>query len=180
MSFTLFILIGVLFTFLCILFRNPIISVVGSHNPFVKKLQETRWMENHWLSGIFVFIMNAFLFFTTGLILYGVIPLAIPFIHFLVMVLAVVLSLYFWVIINQSWQGKKENRLKMGTVGSSFYLMLAVYVGYKLATLEPLFPGDDTFMRAIGLIFVIIVAIVAFATCFIITGIGKNTAEHVR
>lgn len=178
MSFTFIILIGVLLAMLFILFRHPIIEVLGKNNLFKKRLNKTKWFQNHWLSGIFIFFINAFLFFSTGFILYGVVSLTIPYIHLLVMILAVMVSIYFWAVMNQTWQGKKSNRLKMGTIGSSFYLFLAIFLGYKLAILEPLFPGEDTFMRALGLVFAIIVTTVAFATCFIMTGFCKKKVGH--
>ena len=64
----------------------------------------------------------------------------------------------------------------MGTIGSSFYGVLSILFIYWLVTLEPSYPGEDTFMQAIGLMLGTIVTTVAFITCFIITGytaIGK-------
>ncbi|WP_155891086.1 hypothetical protein [Ectobacillus panaciterrae] len=79
-----------------------------------------------------------------------------------------------WVFINRSWQGRRKDRLKMGLLGSSFYLFLVLFILYKWIILKPAFPGDDTFMAAIGLLFGMIVSIVAFITCFSFTAFSKQ------
>lgn len=83
-------------------------------------------------------------------------------------------SIFSWVLINNAWQGTKRNRLKVGAVGSSFYIFLTFIFAYWFVTLKPSYPGEDTFMGAIGLIFAIIVTTVAFITCFVITGFSKR------
>ncbi|WP_246943736.1 hypothetical protein [Bacillus pinisoli] len=173
-------LISVIGILVFIIIRNPIIELLGKNNPMVTRLKRMMWFQNHWFSGIFIFLLNALLFGLTGLILFGITTrLMIPFIHIPIMFGAVILSIYFWSIVNQAWSGKKRDRLKMGTVGSSFYAVLACYFVYELVTLEPLFPGDDTFMAAIGLFFGIIVTTVAFATCLIMTGFRKQKPGDV-
>lgn len=175
MSFIL--LIGILGVLLAIFFKSPIMDMTGKDNKLVDKLKNAKWFQNHWLSGIFLFFMNAILFFSTVLVLFGLMFLLIPNIHLLVMLLAVIGSIFLWIFINKAWQGTKRNRLKMGIVGSSFYIFLTFMFVYWLVTLKPSYPGDDTFMAAIGLDIAIIVTIVAFITCLIITGFSKKGVD---
>jgi hypothetical protein len=172
MSLVLF--IGIIGVVLVLLFKRPLIERLGENNRLVGKLKHARWFQNHWLAGIFLFVMNGFLFFITCLVLYGLMYFLIPFVHLFVMLFAVIVSILLWLVLNKSWQGTKSNRLKMSMVGSSFYLFLTFIFVYLYVTLEPSYPGEDTFMRAIGLMFSIIVAIVAFITCFVITGFTKK------
>ncbi|WP_028392655.1 hypothetical protein [Bacillus cihuensis] len=174
---SLILLIGILGVSLVILFKHPIIDSFGN-NKLVHKLKNTMWFQNHWLSGIFLFVMNAVLLSSTCLVLYMLMFFFIPFLHILVMVFAVIGSIFLWIVINKAWQGTKSNRLKMGAVGSSFYIFLTLVFVYWFVTLKPSYPGEDTFMRAIGLFFAIIVTIVAFITCLVITGYSKKKVAH--
>lgn len=174
MGFSLIILVGLLGVLAMILYKNPIIQGLGSNNKLVNQLKHKAWFQNQWLCGAFLFIVNAVLFFSTGLILYGITFLSIPFIHLGVMFMAVILSVIIWSFVNLAWGGENRERLIMAGVGSSFYLVLSGVFIFQLVTLEPKFPGEDTFMAAIGIMFGIIVTSVAFLTCFIMTGFSKR------
>ena len=62
----------------------------------------------------------------------------------------------------------------MGFIGSSFYAFLLFFFLYKFITLKPAFAGDDTFMAAVDLIFSMIVATVAFMTCFAFMALARK------
>lgn len=176
MSVSLF--IGVLGVFIAILFNGPIKDMFGKDNRLVLKLKNAKWFQNHWIAGIFVFSMNAILFVLTGSLLYLLMFFSIPFVHLLVMVFAVMGSIFSWILINKAWKGTKRNRLKVGAIGSSFYIFLTFIFAYWFVTLKPSYPGEDTFMGAIGLVFAIIVTTVAFITCFVITGFSKKSVAQ--
>ena len=166
-----FCLLGMLF----ILFmKNPIIKMVGDDNVLVNHLKNAKWFQNHWRSGIFLFCLNAVLFFSTIFLLYGFMHFLIPYIHFLVMAMAAILSLYLWIGIGKAWRGTKRNRLKMGALGSSFFILMSLFFLYKLVTIKPLYPGEDLFMREIGLDLAIVVTTVAFISCFLFTGVSHK------
>jgi hypothetical protein len=65
----------------------------------------------------------------------------------------------------------------MASIGSSFYLLLGIFFLYKYMNLKPSYPGDDTFMAGIGLLFGIIVTLVAWITCFIFTALINKKRE---
>ena len=167
-------LIGILGLLLVISHKSPIIDIIEKSNKLVNNLKSAKWFRNYLLSGIFLFVMNAVLFFLTVLVLYILMYFLIPFVHFLVMFFAVIGSIFLWIVINKAWQGTKRDRLKIGIFGSSFYIFLTVIFLYRLVTLKPSYPGDDTIMGSIGLVFAIIVTLVAFTTCLVITGFSKN------
>ena len=79
-----------------------------------------------------------------------------------------------WVIIHKAWQGTNRNRLKVGAIGSSFYVLLAMVFMYWTWTLEPSYPGEDTFMKGLGLMVGVFIATVAGVSCFIFTGFSKK------
>ncbi|WP_428910830.1 hypothetical protein [Niallia sp. Krafla_26] len=170
---SLILLMGMIGILLVLFLKRPIIDTIAKDNKIVYKFQNANWFQNHWLSGLFLFGLNAVLFFSTVLILYLFMFLFIPFVHFFVMLLAVMISIYVWIIIHKSWKGTKRNRLKLGAVGSSFYLFLTMMFVFWLVTLTPSYPGDDTFMGAVGLVFAMIVTSMAFVTCMVITGFSK-------
>ncbi len=172
----LILLIGLLGVGLVLFFQRPIIDMLSEDHTLVHKLKDSTWFQNHWLSGIFLFLMNGFLFFSTGLVLYLSMYLFIPYVHLLVMFCAVIASIFLWILIHKAWQGTKRNRLKIGMIGSSFYIFLTCIFIYWLMTLKPSYPGEDTFMGAIGLVFAIIVTAIAFITCFVITGFQRESS----
>lgn len=176
MSMSSLLLIGVIGVFLVLIFKKPILNVFGENHKFVDRLRNAKWFQNYWLSGIFLFVLNAVLFFSTVLVLYGLMQLLIPFVHIIVMFLAVIGSIFSWFMINKAWVGVRSNRLKMAAIGSSFYIFLTSLFVYRFVTLKPSYPGEDTFMAAIGLGFAINVTTVAFITCFVITGFSKTKA----
>ncbi|EKN66671.1 hypothetical protein BABA_14477 [Neobacillus bataviensis LMG 21833] len=167
-------LIGLIGVILVMFLKNPIISTLGDNNKVVRNLRSTKWFQNHWVTGIFLFFMNGVLFFSTCLILFVFMHFMIPYIHLLVMFLAVIGSIFLWMLINNAWQGTRRNRLKMGVVGSSFYIFLTIIFIYMFLSLKPSYPGEDTFMRAFGILFAIIVTTAAFITCFVITGFSRR------
>ncbi|WP_462413562.1 hypothetical protein [Neobacillus sp. Marseille-QA0830] len=170
-----------LFGIITVLFlKKPIIGMLQENNRMLQMLGRAKWYQNHWFAGAFLFGMNAALFGLTILILLLLSYFIIPFVHLLVLFFAVWGSIMLWVIINKSWQGTKPNRLKLATVGSSFYVLANLSFVYWLVTLEPAYPGEDTFMRSIGLVLAIVVTAVAFIACFIFTGFTKNLGSVKR
>ncbi|HZH62583.1 MAG TPA: hypothetical protein VEY70_24075 [Metabacillus sp.] len=171
---TTLLLFGLIAIMIMMIFKNQIWNIFGERNQLVKKLVQAAWFQNHWLAGLSLFGINAGLFFLTIALLYLLMYLVIPYIHLIIMSLAVIASLYVWIVINKAWGGSQKNRLKLGAVGSSFYLLLTMIFVYMIISLEPNYPGEDTFMRFIGLFFAAFVTIVAFFTCFMITGFSKS------
>lgn len=171
MSLSLFLLLGMIGVAGVILFRRPFLFKMGRNNKLVHLLQQSTWYQNHWLGGGFIFVVNAALFGGVILALFLVTKLTIPFLHLIIMTGGVIGSIVLWTVMNSGWQGSKKNRLKMGLLGSSFYLVVAFVCLYKMITLKPSFPGDDPFMAFIGLLFALFVTTVAFVTCFIFTGL---------
>lgn len=174
MSLTLLIFIGLFGAFFITFLKSSLINLFGENNILLFKLKNAGWFQNYWLAGIFLFFINATLFFSTALLLYAMTYFIIPYVHLLIMTLAVIVSIFLWIIINKAWQGTRKNRLKMGAVGSSFYMILSLMLIYLLVTLEPFYPGEDTFMRAIGLVMGIVVTTVAFISCLIFTGFSNK------
>ncbi|PEC48426.1 hypothetical protein CON00_16070 [Bacillus sp. AFS096315] len=169
---TLFLLCVFILVFIILFKRGAVSSKLSENNKLVFKLKNTSWFQNHLMSGFFLFIMNATLFFTTCLVIYLLTYLLIPFLHLLVMILAIFGSFFLWIIVNKAWQGTNANRIKMSILGSSFYILLSILFLYWLLNLEPSYPGEDLFMSSIGLMFGLIVSIVAFLSCLITTGVS--------
>ncbi|MEH7384167.1 hypothetical protein V7147_01960 [Bacillus sp. JJ1521] len=171
---TLFLLLGILLLMIVGINRNKLGNFIGPNNRIVKKLSGYDWFQNPWLNGLFLFVLNGLLFGTTLLIIYGTGLLMIPYIHLFFMVAAVIVSLVSWMIVLHAWKGNKKGGILRGFIGSSFYLILTLVFVYMIVTLEPQFPGDDTFMAFIGLVMGITVTLVAFITCFLFTGLFEK------
>ena len=171
---TLTLLLGLVLVVILGMYQKKLVGYIGTGNLFVKKLSNYEWFQNPWLSGLFLFILNAILFGSTLLILYGLSFLMIPYIHLFIMAGAVIVSLIVWIILLNAWKGDKKGRVLRGFLGSSFYLILTLIFAYMIVTLEPQFPGDDTFMAFIGLVMAITVTLVAFITCFLFTGLFEK------
>ncbi|TYR81481.1 hypothetical protein FZC66_06460 [Priestia megaterium] len=178
MSFVL--LLGLIVIAVLIIFNNKLFGRVKYNNKIVQTLHTQQWFQNHWLSGLFLFGINVFLFGATALLLYLLTLIEIPFIHILIMMGAVVVSILVWVSISESWNGTRRNRLKMGFLGSSFYLFLSLLCMYRWITLKPSYPGEGPFMAALGFLFGFVVSSVAFITCFAFTAFSRKTENHNR
>jgi hypothetical protein len=137
-------------------------------NKLILYLREAKWFENHWLAGLALFLINFFLFSLTVAIIYTLMYFLIPFLHIVIMLLAVIFSILLWKNFSIAWRGKKSSRLIMSLFGSSFYLILSTIFIYMLITLKPSFEGDDTLMASVGLFMAITVCSVAFILCFYI------------
>ncbi|MFC0211290.1 hypothetical protein ACFFK0_02300 [Paenibacillus chartarius] len=169
---SLMLIIGLLGVAALILFRNQIKGIVRNDHYLVQKLSRAQWYHNFWLSGLFLFVTNAVLFSCTLLLIILQLHFAIPIVHLLVMMAAVIVSLYVWSVMHRAWQGSTSGRLKMGCIGSSFYALLTLAFIYMLITLEPAYPGEDTFMAAVGLACGIVVTAVACTACLAFTSIS--------
>lgn len=176
MSLSLFLLIALFGVLLMIFSKRPIIDMLGENNKLVHKLKNAGWFQNHWYAGMFLFVMNATLFLSTGFLLYMLMNFSIPFILLLVIVFAIIGSFVVWSIIYKAWQSTNRNRLKMGAIGSSFYVLLSLVFMYWFWALEPSYPGEDTFMKGLGLMVGVFIATVAGVSCFIFTGFSKKKA----
>jgi hypothetical protein len=169
---------GLLGVLLLIVFSNSMLEVMRKNNHFVYFLRGKKVFQQYWLAGIILFFMNALLFLLIMIILYVIQSISIPFLHLVVMLLAVVSSMYLWLLVNLNWQGEARERVNVGFIGSSFYLLLTVFFIFKYVTIKPMFPGDDTFMKSIGFMFGIIVTSVAFVTCFSLTGLVRGKLKR--
>jgi hypothetical protein len=176
---SLFLLSGIMGMFLIIILKKPITRMIGHENQIVQRFTNTGWFQNYWFGGIFLFAFNAVLFSSIWLILLALMYLRIPFFYLFVMGGGVILSIYSWVVISHAWQGSKINRLKMGLLGSSFYVLLALFFVYRIITLKPSYPGEDTFMAFIGLVIGFIVATIASITCLIFTGLSQRKRKVI-
>ncbi|MEG0261055.1 MAG: hypothetical protein RR651_14390, partial [Lysinibacillus sp.] len=154
--------------------KRPIIDMLGENNKLVHWLKHASWFQSYWYAGLFLFVMNAALFLSTGLLLYILMYISIPYLHLLVIILAIIGSFFVWGIIHKAWQSTNRYRLKMGAIGSSFYVFLSMLFMYWSWTLEPAYPGEDTFMKGLGLMVGVFIATVACVSCFIFTGFFKN------
>lgn len=167
-------LIGLIGALFIIFFKTPIIGIIGDNNKPVKKLKNAKWFQKPLSAGMFLFTLNAVLFSFACLLLYILTYFQIPYLHLIVMLFAVVTSVFCWIVVNQAWQGSKKSRLKFGLIGSSFYLLLTIIFIFRFATSEPAYRNEDTFMSAIGLIFIIIITAIAFTTSLVFTGFSKK------
>ncbi|OAB33494.1 hypothetical protein PMSM_15845 [Paenibacillus macquariensis subsp. macquariensis] len=171
---TLILLMGILVILVVKFNKKPITKIVRNDNKMVQRLRITKWYQNHWLGGVFLFVVNSVLFSSTLFGIYLAIYFSMSFLLLLVILFGVIGSIYSWLILNNAWQGSKGNRVKMGLVGSGFYALLALILVYLWLTLKPTYPGEDTFMGGIGILFGIIATMVAFSTCFVVTSYSKN------
>ncbi len=134
---------------------------------WIVSLSKHERFRNPWLMGVLLFGLNLFLFSATALILYGMTFMMIPFIHLVVMASATASSVLAWQSIVYSRDWGKGERLKVGMVGSSFYLFLFLFILYKWVTYVPRYPGEDEFMSAIGYFMAELVTGMAFVICFV-------------
>lgn len=174
---TLLLFLGSIGVLVVLMNKKTIVSKMNQKNILVRKFTDAKYFKNPWLAGIFLFVINGFLFMLAILMLYILTQFLIPFVHLFVMLLAVCGNIYVWLSINIAWQGTKSNRLKMGFIGSNFFtFMMSVFI-YWFITLEPSYPGEDMIMEAVGLIIAITVTAVAFITSFYITGFANFKNE---
>lgn len=166
--------IGILLVVFILIKKQSLIEFVGNNHFIVQKLSDNDWFENKWLSGLFLFVLNAFLFSAAVGVIFLTGTLNIPYIHIVIMFAATVISIYLWIAIRITGEKTKKDQLIMGLLGSSFYMIFFSVFLYMFVTLEPSTPNHDTFMAAIGLMFGMIIAFVAWITCFLITGFAKN------
>lgn len=170
---SLLLILGLIGIALVLVFM-PRFNIDPSKSKAIHRLQGYKWFHNHWYAGLFLFCMNAVLFTLTCLMLFALMYFTIPFVHLLVMLAAVIVSILFWFLLGRAWQGAKSGRIKMSGAGSSFYFLLSIVFSYWFFTIEPEYPGEDTFMRAVGLLFAIVVGLVGFITCFVMTGFPRR------
>jgi MFS family permease len=176
MGFTSFLGIGILIAALVLIKKNSLLKWVGNHHWIVRQLSSRHWFKNKWKSGFFLFFLNAVLFFAAAACILLSSVLMIPYLHLLIMVAAVFISIYLWIAFRRSDEKNRRDQFMAGLVGSSFYLVLFFIFLFMFLAMEPATPEHDTFMAAIGLMFGMIVALVAWITCLLITGTAKKEA----
>jgi hypothetical protein len=134
---------------------------------WITSLNKYRWFQNSWLIGVFLFGMNMVLFGTTVFILYALTFMTIPYIHLVIMAAATVASILVWQSIVHAREWKKGERLKAGMAGSSFYLILFLFILYRWVTYVPQNPGEDGFMAVVGFFLGLLVTGMAFVIGFV-------------
>ncbi|WP_261132136.1 hypothetical protein [Bacillus sp. Marseille-Q3570] len=174
MSMTFLLLTGLIIIYLVIINRSNLYQAVPSQFKIIETVSKKQWFKNPWWSGLLLFLINAVYFGLTGLVLFLLLNLMIPYLHLIIMLTAIIISILTWMAISQAWEGKRSDRLIMSLVGSSFYGALAFYFLWGFLHVEPTYPGEDSFMRAIGWMMGLIVAGTAFITCFSFTTFSKR------
>lgn len=172
MSVTIFMLMGPFLVLIILVNKWSIIGMLGENNKLVNTLKNTRWFQSYWYAGLFLFMMNAILFLSTGFLLFYVVRQS--FYQVLVISVAILGSFFVWGIIHKAWQSKNRKHLKMGAIGSSFYVLLSMVFMYWSWALEPSYPGEDTFMKWLGLLIGVFITMVAGVSCFIFTGLSNK------
>ncbi|MGP4080788.1 hypothetical protein ACTWQL_12785 [Pseudalkalibacillus sp. R45] len=171
---TFLLLTGLIIISLVIMNRSKLYQAVPYKFKIIESVSKKQWFKNPWLSGLFLFFINAVYFGLTGLILFLLLNLMIPYLHLIIMLAAVIISILTWMAISQALEGKRGDRLIMSLVGSSFYGALAFYFLWGFLHVEPAYPGEDSFMRAMGWMIGLIVAGTAFITCLFFTTFSKR------
>jgi hypothetical protein len=161
---TLVIVLGLIGVF--IFMRKP--SEKAYTFKWIHSLNKYEWFQNPWAVGCFLFGMNLVLFGTTGLILYGLTLMMIPYLHLVIMLAAVVVSILVWSSLGRAKEWEKGGRLKAGMVGSSFYLCLFLFILYQWVTYVPQYTGEDGVMTSVGFFLGLLVSGMAFIICFMI------------
>ncbi|WP_257145837.1 hypothetical protein [Priestia megaterium] len=170
----IFFLAGTVLVLVMIIFSRTLWVPRG----MAERLSKKKWFQNHWLSGGYLFGINGLYFGTTIFLLYLLMFTDIPYLHLVLMFLATIVSILTWRALSTAWTGSFKNRLKMSLTGSSFYLILALIMVIQWLSVKPLYPNEDTFMRALGWMLGFFVSAVAFSICFIITAfLGKRSAR---
>jgi hypothetical protein len=174
---TSFLFIGIAgITFLLILFKkNPALEGSAANQRMANTLRNAPWFQSQWKAGLFLFFSNALLFFAALLGLYFLLFLNIPYVHLLIMFLATAISIHLWMVMKLAWAGSKKGRIQMSLIGSSFYLFVFIIFLYQYFSVQPEFPGDDPFMRAIGFFFGMIVSATASVVCIMTIGFSSKT-----
>jgi len=105
-----------------------------------------------------ILLINILLISITALGVFFI-PFSTPFF----IVLSPVASVIAWAYIKFCFPNTILKRLCAILIGQSIYIILFFYFFYKDQHLVPLYPGEDTFMRGIGLLIGMIVCIGATA-----------------
>lgn len=169
-----FFLAGMVLVLVMIVFSRTLWVPSG----MVERLSKKKRFQNHWLSGGYLFGINALYFGATMFLLYLLMFTDIPYLHLVLMFLATIVSILTWSAVSAAWTGSFKNRLKMALTGSSFYLIVAFIMVIEWLSVKPLYPHEDTFMRALGWMLGFFVSAVAFSICFIFTAfLGKRSAR---
>ncbi|EKP95396.1 hypothetical protein [Thermaerobacter subterraneus] len=155
--------------------RRSLVDRVQGHG-LTRHLLRLPWFHRDTGAGGFLLASNLLLFGAALALLAGVVRLQVPYLHWLVMAGAVVASVYLWLCTAAACRVRGRHSVRVALLGSSPYLFLAAAFSYRLAGLQPAYPGDDLVMAAVGLIAAVLVTAVAFATCLLIVGFsGRRT-----
>lgn len=153
---------------------------VNENNKLVKSLRRVSWFQKSYLAGIVLLLVNAVLFFGSLGILNALMLYFGLYVHFIVMLVAAVLSIASWMIVNRPWNGSNRGRIVIAGIGSSFYFVLTVLFVYRYMSIEPYYPGEDIFMRALGLMLAGFATAIAWITCFVITGFSSKYRSNEK
>ena len=171
-------LFGGLFLIVLLLKKNWLIHFVSPSNNMVHRLPSYFRFEHAVWSGLFLFLINTLLFGTTVAVLFLLTNFSIPYLHLLMIVAAVLASLYTWISIYHADRKNRRNRLVMGMIGSSFYLLLFGYAVYRILVPVETSPIEqDSFMEFIAMLFLGIITFTAWIVCFGITGLYRKRNE---
>ena len=172
MIFFPILLLGVVYVIIMLLIKNSILANINTKSNLSLKFQSTEWFQNPLYSGGFIFFMNA-IYFSIALLLIFLSNMAgLHFLYFLIVFAVMFLSIWLWCLINVSWKGSISDRIKMASIGSSFYLFVGLFFLYKFMNLK-FSPPSNGF----GLLLGIIVSLIAFITCFLFTGLEKKVKK---
>lgn len=171
-----FFLIGLISVILLLSLKQKILAA-RRKGIALQKLENLHWFQNHWYAGISLFVGNMIIFFVTILLIFLFSFIPIPFLHVVIFLLATLTSIYLWSVINVAFNGTKMNRLKLGIIGSFFYVFVSLNLLFELLGVN-INNADETMSQAIlGLLIGIMINGFAFITCFVYTGFSKSDSN---
>lgn len=167
---------GFLFFVVLLLKKSIVLGLFSQTGRVAETLAASAWFEHVFWSGLFLFLANAGLFGMTWAALISLSYFFIPYLHLLVIVFAILASIFLWTSIYHADKKPDRQRLAMGWIGSSFYLILLGVSIFRIFAPEIDFnaPEQDQFMEFIGMLFFGFVAFTAWFTCLVITGVYRK------
>ena len=168
--------ISLIVLIICAIFKPKLLQLARRNQKVIEKIEALTWFTNHWYAGFALFIGNAFIFLSSLLFIFIVSFIPIPFLHVVIFIMSSLISLYFWSIINVSWHGDKLGRLKIGAVGSFFYVFISFHLLFELHNYN-LNEVQETF-ELIGLFINLLISGIAFVLCILYTSFSSNESAE--
>ncbi|OEF95715.1 hypothetical protein [Desulfuribacillus alkaliarsenatis] len=154
--------------------KNIHIKDMHLRSKALNELAKKQWFSDVWKSGITLFLLNLITagFSLVMFILITYLDLSILFLF--VGSIGILVTVFAWIVFRSLWTGSKKERFVSALIGTSFYIIAAIFIIIYIWQIDQNLNNDSIGPRVFALYIALYLSINAGSMCIVTVGLPSN------